>query len=57
MPRYTGINHLAMVTGDMDETLRFWSPGGTGGIPRRRGCFRPKNHARTCTRNAKEERQ
>ena len=24
MPRYTGINHLAMVTGDMDETIRFW---------------------------------
>ena len=24
MPRYTGINHLAMVTGDIDETIRFW---------------------------------
>jgi len=24
MPRYTGINHLAMVTGDMDGTIRFW---------------------------------
>lgn len=24
MPRYTGINHLAMVTGDMDRTIRFW---------------------------------
>ena len=24
MPRYTGINHLAMVTGDMDATIRFW---------------------------------
>lgn len=24
MPRYTGINHLAMVTGDMDGTVRFW---------------------------------
>lgn len=24
MPTYTGINHLAMVTGDMDATLRFW---------------------------------
>lgn len=24
MPTYTGINHLAMVTGDMDGTLRFW---------------------------------
>jgi len=24
MPRYKGINHLAMVTGDMDETIRFW---------------------------------
>ena len=24
MPRYTGINHLAMVTGDMDATVRFW---------------------------------
>jgi len=24
MARYTGINHLAMVTGDMDGTLRFW---------------------------------
>jgi catechol 2,3-dioxygenase-like lactoylglutathione lyase family enzyme len=22
--RYTGINHLAMVTGDMDKTIRFW---------------------------------
>ena len=24
MPRYTGINHLAMATGDMDGTIRFW---------------------------------
>ncbi|MCJ2165550.1 MULTISPECIES: VOC family protein [unclassified Pseudodesulfovibrio] len=24
MPEYTGINHLAMVTGDMDATIRFW---------------------------------
>ncbi|BBD09048.1 VOC family protein [Desulfovibrio ferrophilus] len=24
MPRYAGINHLAMVTGDMDATIRFW---------------------------------
>lgn len=24
MPRYTGINHLAMATGDIDETIRFW---------------------------------
>ena len=24
MPRYTGINHLAMATGDMDATIRFW---------------------------------
>lgn len=24
MVKYTGINHLAMVTGDMDETIRFW---------------------------------
>lgn len=24
MPAYTGINHLAMVTGDMDRTIRFW---------------------------------
>ena len=24
MPSYTGINHLAMVTGDMDRTIRFW---------------------------------
>ncbi|WP_419664112.1 VOC family protein [Desulfosarcina variabilis] len=23
-PRYTGINHLAMVTGEMDATIRFW---------------------------------
>ncbi|MFH1983013.1 MAG: VOC family protein [Pseudomonadota bacterium] len=23
-PQYTGINHLAMVTGDMDATVRFW---------------------------------
>jgi catechol 2,3-dioxygenase-like lactoylglutathione lyase family enzyme len=22
--QYTGINHLAMATGDMDETIRFW---------------------------------
>ena len=24
MIRYTGINHLAMATGDMDKTIRFW---------------------------------
>ncbi len=24
MIRYTGINHLALVTGDMDRTIRFW---------------------------------
>jgi catechol 2,3-dioxygenase-like lactoylglutathione lyase family enzyme len=24
MPTYNGINHLAMVTGDMDLTIRFW---------------------------------
>jgi catechol 2,3-dioxygenase-like lactoylglutathione lyase family enzyme len=24
MIKYTGINHLAMVTGDMDSTVRFW---------------------------------
>jgi len=24
MVKYTGINHLAMVTGDMDATVRFW---------------------------------
>lgn len=24
MPRYTGINHLAMATNDMDTTIRFW---------------------------------
>lgn len=24
MSRFTGINHLAMVTGDMDATIRFW---------------------------------
>ncbi|KAB1441724.1 VOC family protein [Pseudodesulfovibrio senegalensis] len=24
MVRYTGVNHLAMVTGDMDATVRFW---------------------------------
>lgn len=24
MPKYTGINHLAMATGDMDATIRFW---------------------------------
>jgi len=24
MPHYTGIHHLAMVTGDMDATIRFW---------------------------------
>lgn len=24
MVKYTGINHLAMVTGDMDGTIRFW---------------------------------
>ncbi len=24
MPSYNGVNHLAMVTGDMDMTIRFW---------------------------------
>jgi catechol 2,3-dioxygenase-like lactoylglutathione lyase family enzyme len=24
MPRYTGINHLALVTGNLDATIRFW---------------------------------
>jgi catechol 2,3-dioxygenase-like lactoylglutathione lyase family enzyme len=24
MPTYNGINHLAMATGNMDETIRFW---------------------------------
>jgi catechol 2,3-dioxygenase-like lactoylglutathione lyase family enzyme len=24
MVRFTGVNHLAMATGDMDETIRFW---------------------------------
>ncbi len=24
MPEYTGVNHLAMVTGNMDATIRFW---------------------------------
>ncbi|MGE4292461.1 MAG: VOC family protein [Desulfovibrio sp.] len=24
MSRYTGINHLAMATGDLDKTIRFW---------------------------------
>lgn len=24
MPRYTGFNHIAMVTGDMETTVRFW---------------------------------
>jgi len=24
MPSYTGINHLAMATADMDCTIRFW---------------------------------
>ena len=24
MAKYTGINHLAMVTGDMDKTIGFW---------------------------------
>ena len=24
MVKYTGINHLAMVTRDMDTTIRFW---------------------------------
>ena len=24
MVTYTGINHLAIVTGNMDETIRFW---------------------------------
>jgi len=24
MPKYTGINHLALATGDMDATVRFW---------------------------------
>jgi hypothetical protein len=24
MPRYSGINHLTMVTGGMDGTIHFW---------------------------------
>lgn len=24
MPKYTGINHMAMATGDIDATIRFW---------------------------------
>jgi hypothetical protein len=24
MIKYNGINHLAMTTGDMDKTIRFW---------------------------------
>ena len=24
MPKYTGVNHLAMITADMDVTIRFW---------------------------------
>lgn len=24
MKKYTGVNHLAMATGDMDKTIRFW---------------------------------
>lgn len=24
MVKYNGINHLAMATGDMDRTIRFW---------------------------------
>jgi len=24
IPRYTGVNHLAMATGDIDRTIRFW---------------------------------
>ena len=24
MIKYNGINHLAMATGDMDKTIRFW---------------------------------
>lgn len=24
MPQYTGIHHLAMITNDMDKTIRFW---------------------------------
>jgi catechol 2,3-dioxygenase-like lactoylglutathione lyase family enzyme len=24
MPKYTGVNHLALVTNDMDRTIRFW---------------------------------
>jgi catechol 2,3-dioxygenase-like lactoylglutathione lyase family enzyme len=24
MVKFNGINHLAMVTGNMDETIRFW---------------------------------
>lgn len=38
MPAYSGINHLAMVTNDMDRTIRFWRDllgmrlvGGLGG--------------------------
>jgi hypothetical protein len=24
MVKFNGVNHLAMVTGDMDQTIRFW---------------------------------
>ena len=24
MPAYTGINHMAMATGDIEATIRFW---------------------------------
>ena len=24
MAKFTGVNHLAMATGDMDKTVRFW---------------------------------
>ena len=24
MARFTGINHLALATGDMDATIRYW---------------------------------
>jgi len=44
MPRYTGINHLAMVTGDMDATIRFWRDllGMRLAVVRRTsGCFFP----------------
>lgn len=51
MPTYRGINHLAMVTGDMDGTIRFWRDllgmrlvGGLGNTDYRHYFFEISDH-------------